>query len=516
MRKFFKSNWVYILAGIGIAALYFVRFYNLTLLPVFADEAIYIRWSQIMANEPTLRFLPLSDGKQPMFMWILMFLVNRFTDPLFIGRAVSVFSGFGTMLGVGFLSYLLFKNKLAAFTSAFIYSILPFTFFFDRLGLVDSMLTMFGVWSFYFAVLTAKTRRLDTAMLMGFFLGCAWLTKSTATIFIMLAPLARILADWKRNFAKNFPLIFKALALYLVSVTIAFGMYNILRLGPNFGLIASRNQDYIYPINHILFYPLNPLRGHIGGIINYFVLMGTVGLLIIWLVSYFVNWKKYWKEMILLTFWAVVPILVTAEYFKVVTARYIVYTIPYLIILAGSSFMAKTKTVKLLVFLAAAALIVQSLSFNWKLMTNPDAAPLPAGEKTGYLLEWTAGQGIKEISEYLKPQASQLSPGEKIVVGTEGFFGTLPDGLQMYMEGNKNVVVIGVGLGFEELPTSLAESKKAGNKTYLVINKSRLIVSPEKIGLKLIASYQKPPRRPDSLEYKQFGPQDSLLFFEVK
>src|SRR3989344_5815509 len=68
-------------------------------LPIFADEAIYIRWSQIMAAEPTLRFLPLSDGKQPLFMWVLMFLVRKLPDPLITGRLVSVFSGLGTIAG---------------------------------------------------------------------------------------------------------------------------------------------------------------------------------------------------------------------------------------------------------------------------------------------------------------------------------------------------------------------------------------------------------------------------------
>src|SRR3989338_10694050 len=104
-----------------------LRLYNLTILPVFADEAIYIRWSQIMSAEPTLRFLPLSDGKQPLFMWILMFVVKRISDPLFAGRILSVLSGLGTMIGLFLLTFYLFKSKKAALVSTLAWAISPFS-----------------------------------------------------------------------------------------------------------------------------------------------------------------------------------------------------------------------------------------------------------------------------------------------------------------------------------------------------------------------------------------------------
>lgn len=510
MKKFLKNNWLYFLAGIGIIALYFVRLYHLTLLPVFADEAIYIRWSQIMANEPTLRFLPLSDGKQPLYMWILMLLIKRFSDPLFIGRMISVVSGFGTLAGVCFLSYLLFKNKAATLIAGLLYALSPFVFFFDRMALVDSMLTALGVWSLTFAVLTAKTKRLDIAMIMGFFFGLSWLTKSTATLFILLIPATWILLSNKKD-------ILRVITLDLIAVFIAFVMYNILRLGPNFGLIATRNLDYVYPINHILVNPFDPLKGHLGGIVNYFYLMAPVSLVALFLLGYLVGRRKHWKELLVLSFWAIGPILATAEYFKVVTARYLVYTIPFFIVIAASAFLTKARLIKILAVAALLILVIQSGLFDYKLLTKVEETPFPAGEKTGYLTEWTAGYGIKEVGDYLKSQIPSLKSDQKIVVGTEGYFGTLPDGLQMYMEGIGKATVIGVGLGFERVPDPLVASRDAGNKTYLVINKSRLYIkNPEMLGLRLISSYPKPLRDLRSTEYANFGPQDSLLFFEVK
>jgi len=110
-RKKLKIDFKDLLIILGIILLFFLlRLTNLTLLPIFADEAIYIRWAQVMKNEPTLRFLPLSDGKQPLYMWILMVILKFFPDPLLAGRVVSVIAGFGSLIGIMILTLLAFKN----------------------------------------------------------------------------------------------------------------------------------------------------------------------------------------------------------------------------------------------------------------------------------------------------------------------------------------------------------------------------------------------------------------------
>ena len=126
MKKFIKNNWIYLVGAFFVLTLFSLRFVNLTILPVFADEAIYIRWAQVMKAEETLRFLPLSDGKQPLFMWIAIPFLKFIENPLIAGRLVSVASGFGTMIGVSFLSYLLLRSKKVALAAGFIYAVSPF------------------------------------------------------------------------------------------------------------------------------------------------------------------------------------------------------------------------------------------------------------------------------------------------------------------------------------------------------------------------------------------------------
>lgn len=74
-----KSLALYLLGLLLALALFiYLRLLKLDLIPVFVDEAIYIRWAQVMKAETSLRFLPMSDGKPPLFMWILMPFLDFF------------------------------------------------------------------------------------------------------------------------------------------------------------------------------------------------------------------------------------------------------------------------------------------------------------------------------------------------------------------------------------------------------------------------------------------------------
>src|SRR3989344_5311268 len=108
MKVFLKKLKTEIVIGLGILLVaVVVRIYNLTLLPVFADEAIYVRWAQVMRAEQGLRFLPLSDGKQPLFMWVMIPFLKIFSDPLFAGRFLSLLTGLSSLAGIYILSRIL-------------------------------------------------------------------------------------------------------------------------------------------------------------------------------------------------------------------------------------------------------------------------------------------------------------------------------------------------------------------------------------------------------------------------
>lgn len=507
LKKLIKEYWlaVFLLLGIILIGV-FLRFYNLTILPVFVDEAIYVRWSQVMRAESTLRFLPLSDGKQPLFMWLTIPFLKLFTDPLFAGRALSCVSGLVTSIGIFLLSYQIFKSKKVGIVASLLYIVSPFTVFFDRLALADSLLAMFGVWVMYFSIMTAKNKKLDFAMITGFLLGGALLTKSPALFYSILIPTAWLLSDFPNKPKKILSHLFKLIIIFIPTYLIGYGIYNILRLGPNFHLIGSRNFDYVYPYSHILSSPLDPFMPFFDRSFEWIRMMGPWPILLLAFFGIILNFKKYPKEIFVLFIWFIFPILVQSEFAKVFTARYIFLTLPYIFILAGSVLLKTGKIIKDFFVVLLIFFVFLSLRFDYLLLTDPEKANLPRSERSGYLEEWTAGTGIKEIADTVRSEY-QNEPNKKIIVGTEGYFGTLPDGLQIYLNDLSEITVIGVGLNFDSLPNSLVESKRAGNKTYLVINNDRLNNSVENLGLNLLAAYPK--------AVKPNGSRQTLYLFEV-
>src|ERR1035437_962898 len=154
---FIKKYRLEILVSLVITLLYFsLRLIYLTRLPIFTDEAIYLRWAQIALHDSSWRFISLTDGKQPMFVWVAMILIKFIHDPLIAGRLVSVGTGFLTMLGLVTLTYELFKNKRTAFLVAVLYIVYPFAQVLDRMALYDSMVATFYVWALYVSVLLVR------------------------------------------------------------------------------------------------------------------------------------------------------------------------------------------------------------------------------------------------------------------------------------------------------------------------------------------------------------------------
>jgi 4-amino-4-deoxy-L-arabinose transferase-like glycosyltransferase len=281
-------------------------------------------------------------------------------------------------------------------------------------------------------------------------------------------------------------------------------------------MLGSRNQDYIYPLSHLLTSFKDPFLPYFDRSFEWIRIMGPWPILILGVGGILLNLKKGWKQVLLLFVWFISPIVIQSEFAKVFTARYILFTLPYLIILAASSFICEKKIISTMSTLVLFLFILLSLKFDYLLLTDVGKANLPRSERSGYLEEWTSGTGIREVAEYLKPQVKDLPAGRQVVVGTEGFFGTLPDGLQIYLSRYPQITVIGVGVIIDKVPTQLTESKATGNKTYLVINSSRFkIPDPETAGLNLIAAYPKAFRPEGIREYIQNGPRDNLLFYEV-
>lgn len=479
-----------------------LRTAKLNTLPVFADEAIYVRWAQVMRAESTLRFLPLSDGKQPLFMWSVIPFLKFIPDPLIAGRLVSVFAGLATAIGTGFAAWLLFKNQRLAIFSAFIWAILPYSVFFDRLALADSLLTMFIVWTFALFTLSLSRLRWDFSMLAGFSLGFAWLTKSPALFAFFMIPLIAILFP---DIYTNRKKLFTAMGLAFTTYLIALGMYNILRLGPEFHMIALRNRDYVFPLMEVLSHPLDPLISHLRDSFDFYIRFATPAGLVLALIGLFTGGRHYLRPRLVLAFWWLVPILAQSFVAKGFTARYLLFTVPFSVILMSYGLLSLGDRTKkhLLTQAGLAIMVVFCLGFDLLIIYNNWSAPLPRIERSGYLEEWTSGYGLREASERIRSAAAN----GPVVVGSEGYFGTPFSALEMYLNDVPSVRVVGLGRVIGA-PDPKLTSAQADNQVFVVANSTRISGDPQELGYEIISSHPKAVRPDGSREY--------LLFMKIK
>lgn len=478
-----------------------LRLFDLTRIPVFVDEAIYIRWSQVMRNEPTLRFLPLSDGKQPLFMWVTIPFLKIVIDPLVAGRAVSILAGFITLASLSGIVLVITNSLLLSAITALVYSVVPFFVFFDRLALADGLLSAFGSLSLLIGILLIKKPRLDLALLLGFSIGLGLLTKSPA-IFFYIWQLLLLFVFFDFRSSNRLVSFIKLLAFWLVALILSQIIYNILRLGPNFHLVNSRNQDYLFSLSEVAKHPLNPLSGNLKSSIYWIWFLFTPALIPVMFASFYSKYRKLVTAMLLLS---ASPLLLQGLVAKVYTSRYILFaTAPLTILVSLGIWVIATRLKKRL--LVVLLFLVWPLVMSIVLITNPQKANLPFDMRSGYLEEWTAGWGQREVATYLIKRSSE---GETAIVGTDGYFGTLPDGLQIYTQGDRNITVIGGSPSISEIPLTLSNSlNDKKNTVYLVANKSRVRLSESELSrLDLIAEYPKPARLD--------GTHESLLFWRL-
>jgi 4-amino-4-deoxy-L-arabinose transferase-like glycosyltransferase len=397
---------------LGMMAAYLLtRLFNLTILPIFTDEAIYLHWSKIMANDAALRFLPLVDGKPPLFMWLVMAALKVFKggDILWVGRLVAVIGGMLGILGTWFAARQLFADKKIAVLACLFYLLVPFTFFYDRLALADSWLTAFGIWSLGLGVLLVKTGRLDAALILGAVIGLGRLTKSPAIFFLLLLPFLVLIR--KVSLSK---LIFYFILIFGISET----MFSFLRLFPLFNMIAQKNAEFTLTLAEFLKHPFALTMGNLKSLwwwqFQYLTPLAALSAA----AGFFAGLKKNWRVTLILACGFLFPVLAMASFNKIIYPRYLLPFTPVLLILAAYALSFKVK-LSFLVFIFPALVI-------FKLLTDPVNAPIPQADRDQYLDGWAAGNGVVQIRDYLA--------GKSGVLATEGTFGLMPYALDIYQE----------------------------------------------------------------------------------
>lgn len=494
-----------VLVATTILIVFFLsRLIHLDSLPVFADEAIYIRWAQLMRQDfGRYAMFPIQDGKTPLHMIVLSQFLPLYHDPLMVSRLMSV--GFG-IINLGVLVWLvrtLKGGKLAQVCSMVLYLLLPFTLFHDRMGLIDTMLltglslTFLGFLQIYY------TQSWVLVIVTGLVYGAALWIKLPALFFIPVVLLLFIFLSWGENKKSSINII-----QFGVAGLLGVGIFLMLRWSPVFPSLFTRGNDFTFSVSEILSGQLSHITRNLFFISNSLTIYASYGLFALLVVQAYFEIKnskgtffdrKTVISLLLLGLIFLLPFLLLG---RVIASRYFLPVMIFLIPAAALSIenlwqSGKKKVVIVLVSL----MLIQLLYFDLKLLFDVENTPFTADDTTQYLTEWSAGFGNKEVRDLIRREAADT----KILVATEGYFGTLPDGLLMYFDGSKEISeerleIRGIGQPVREIPDEVLKDAQFID-TYLMVNEHRLLLnSPDCCSL--VAAYPRPHGGPPLLLLK--------------
>jgi len=488
MKRFVVIASLVVLFGI-------TRLFQLTLLPVFADEAIYVRWAQMMTHEPQkYAFLPLYDGKTPLFIWLLVPLLTLFTNPLLASRLLSVVAGLITAVLIARIVKASGSTKRAQIIAAVLTVILPFSLFHSRMGLIDMLLTLFLSGSYYFLIRWRADHSWRYAILTGIMWGLALLTKTSA-LFFALVPLGVWLLSKPSK---------KSTVQLIIGGIVGLGFLALLRVSPFFPFLFRRTSDFAFTPHEILTQLPQIVWSNLSRVRKWLWIYFTPGVwacigLFLLLQKKLTASKQLQSSLLLhgISFVLfLIPFLVTG---KLLASRYFLPTLIWIIPLAAIVLDSFFQKMKWIAIAFSAIILICSVRFAVPLLTNPGATPFSNEDVVQYLTEWSSGYGIPEVRDYVAKRAETT----RVIVATEGYFGTLPDGLLMYFDRSpliKNMEIFGVGTPNEI--SSALQAKTLEGEVYFLINEHRLQITPIPANMQLVGNYKRPRNGPALLLFR--------------
>ena len=410
-----------------------LRLINLTLLPIFNDESIYLDWGWREIHNPGYLYYSLYDAKQPLLMWFFGISQQLFQDPLLGGRLVSVIAGMFTLLGIYYFSNKYFTQKIAVISSL-LYIFIPIFSFYDRLALMESAVSACGIWSGILFIEVIKKSSLKNLILLGLTLGIGFFIKSSVFIFILSFIFLSFVFLYKSKLKFQFTkAIFIVLLTFLSTILL-------LLINPQFWSTFSTNSRYTLTIYELLRFPFGTWISNILG--NFEIALFYLTPLI--LVAFCLGVIKTIRErnkyaLVFLAFFGL-SLIISTLVTRASVDRYLVSFLTFTCIFAGYftySIFLKNKYAGFLVF---STLLLSSGIFTIVQITNPPLylktmSKLTIHNQLNYLEGVNAGYGIADTLSFIKSYAGN----KPLFIGVAENTGNPESAMFIYFNKDKNI-----------------------------------------------------------------------------
>lgn len=429
------TNYKYIIL---ISILYFAfRVVNLTKLPIFNDEAIYLDWGWRMTHIPANLYYSLYDGKQPFLMWIFGIFESLLPDPLFAGRLVSALAGAITLSGI-YCICIKFFNKKIAYLATLLYIITPLFSFYDRQALMESSITSVNIWSCYFFLRLMENPIRKYAVWLGAILGIGFFIKSSTLILIftyIILGIVIFIIQFRKNkmYFENFLLV--VFVILIINI--------LLLINPSFWNTLYLTNRYSMSILELLRFPFSIWAQNIGGFLE-ISLWHTTLLGILAASGMAVAMKSSDRPLKYMVLWMAITMLLIVLFAKSISARYIVSFLPFIPLFSAYFLFEVLAKQKIIAISLCCLAILTTFSLTILQIFSPiDYFSLlnkvtRFSQKVDYVTDWTSGYGIEETRKFLSNEAKNT----KIIAAVRIDAGNPESSIFTYYAQPKNIIPI--------------------------------------------------------------------------
>ena len=216
-----------------------IRLVGLRALPIFGDEAIYLRLARIVRSAPAEQlWISLKVPNAPLHVWLLALGLPISPDPVVAGRFLSVI--FGALLVVTFavavdrLERAFSSESRSPVWAAVLATLSPFLVFSDRIARPESLFVLETVLAAWLSLsIATHPRPLAPAITFGLLMGVTMLTRQAVSYPLWLLPPIAFACTGQRGWRRILP----PLGLALV---IATALWVPMLLAPEWPGLADR------------------------------------------------------------------------------------------------------------------------------------------------------------------------------------------------------------------------------------------------------------------------------------
>jgi 4-amino-4-deoxy-L-arabinose transferase-like glycosyltransferase len=432
------------------------RLYNLAGFPVFSDEAIYIHWAQIISEDWSEGFISKTDGKLPLFSWLVALIITHFEDPIVPGRLISIFAGTFTLLGVIRIGREFYSPAVGGL-AGIMYITCPYALHLERMAMLESLLTACGVWMIILVHNIARLKTISSFqfLALGLVMGLAFLTKATALILLpVLVFILLLKAIWTR------PDLMKGIS---VSLAIALLMALPFFMSSQEPVFSNRhaifnNPEYYLSLDTLLSFPIMIWWRNLWVIADFYQAYLSITLIILTVVYLIDTVENKNQEGWILIVWALFPPLIILLIANGFYSRYFLIAVPPVILMGARGFICLFEIViqklhemvkeneiwnpyRLLIgSLLLITVLSGNIFFAEKLIFNPEKAPLPKLDRLLYVEGMPSGFGLKMAAKFLQEE-SKISP---LSLMTTVDLGNPQEGLSVYLWRKNKIQIIPV------------------------------------------------------------------------